>query len=77
MVGIIRKEIGAVACFKQSVIVGRLPKTRSGKILRKTIRQLAKGEKVPAPPTIDDPAILGEICQVLESCGIGSFASKS
>ena len=77
MVGIIRKEIGAVACFKQSVIVSRLPKTRSGKILRKTIRQLAKGGKVPAPPTIDDPAILGEICQVLESCGIGSFASKS
>ncbi|MDP6886814.1 MAG: propionyl-CoA synthetase [SAR324 cluster bacterium] len=77
MVGIIRKEIGAVACFKQSVIVSRLPKTRSGKILRKTIRQLAKGENVPAPPTIDDPAILGEICQVLESCGIGSFASKS
>ena len=77
MVGIIRKEIGAVACFKQSVIVGRLPKTRSGKILRKTIRQLAKGGKVPTPPTIDDPAILGEICQVLESCGIGSFASKS
>ena len=77
MVGIIRKEIGAVACFKQSVIVSRLPKTRSGKILRKTIRQLAKGEKVPTPPTIDDPAILGEICQVLESCGIGSFASKS
>jgi len=72
MVGIIRKEIGAIACFKQSVIVSRLPKTRSGKILRKTIRQLAKGEKVPAPPTIDDPAILGEICQVLESCGIGS-----
>ena len=77
MVGIIRKEIGAVACFKQSVIVSRLPKTRSGKILRKTIRQLAKGGNVPAPPTIDDPAILGEICQVLESCGIGSFASKS
>ena len=77
MVGIIRKEIGAVAYFKQSVIVSRLPKTRSGKILRKTIRQLAKGENVPAPPTIDDPAILGEICQVLESCGIGSFASKS
>ena len=77
MVGIIRKEIGAVACFKQSVIVSRLPKTRSVKILRKTIRQLAKGEKVPTPPTIDDPAILGEICQVLESCGIGSFASKS
>ena len=77
MVRIIRKEIGAVACFKQSVIVSRLPKTRSGKILRKTIRQLAKGKKIPAPPTIDDPAILGEICQVLESCGIGSFASKS
>ena len=77
MVTIIRKEIGAVAYFKQSVIVSRLPKTRSGKILRKTIRQLAKGEDVPAPPTIDDPAILKEICQVMESCGVGSFAPKS
>ena len=76
MVSIIRKEIGAVAYFKQSVIVSRLPKTRSGKILRKTIRQLAKGEDVPTPPTIDDPAILKEICQVMESCGVGSFASK-
>ena len=76
MVSIIRKEIGAVAYFRQSVIVSRLPKTRSGKILRKTIRQLAKGEDVPAPPTIDDPAILKEICQVMESCGVGSFASK-
>ena len=77
MVDIIRKGIGAVAYFKQSVIVSRLPKTRSGKILRKTIRQLAKGEKVAVPPTIDDPAILGEISQVLESYGIGSFESKS
>ncbi len=77
MVAIIRKEIGAVAYFKQSVIVSRLPKTRSGKILRKTIRQLAKGENVAVPPTIDDPSILGEISQVLESCGIGSFESKS
>ena len=77
MVDIIRKEIGAVAYFKKSVIVSRLPKTRSGKILRKTIRQLATGEKVLAPPTIDDPAILGEIYQVLKSSGIGSFAPKS
>ncbi len=77
MVDIIRKGIGAVAYFKQSVIVSRLPKTRSGKILRKTIRQLAKGEKVAVPPTIDDPAILGEISQVLKTYGIGSFESKS
>ena len=77
MLSIIREEIGAVAYIRQSVIVSRLPKTRSGKILRKTIRQLAKGEDVTAPPTIDDPAILKEIFQVMESCGVGCFASKS
>ena len=77
MVGLIRREIGAVACFRQSTIVKRLPKTRSGKILRKTIRQLATGEKIPTPPTIDDPAILDEIRMVIESCGIGTYAKRN
>ena len=76
MVGLIRREIGAVACFRKSTIVKRLPKTRSGKILRKTIRLLATGEKVSTPPTIDDPVILDEIRRVIESCGIGNYAKK-
>jgi len=76
MISLIRKEIGAVACFRKSTVVKRLPKTRSGKILRKTIRQLATGEKVPIPPTIDDPVILDEIRKVIEANGIGSYAKK-
>ena len=76
MISLIRKEIGAVSCFRKSTVVKRLPKTRSGKILRKTIRQLATGEKVPIPPTIDDPVILDEIRKVIEANGIGSYAKK-
>ena len=76
LVAIIRNEIGAVACFRKSAIVKRLPKTRSGKILRKTIRQLAFEEDVPVPATIDDPVILSEIKDAMEACGIGKY-SKS
>ena len=72
LVSIIRKEIGAVACFRKSVLVKRLPKTRSGKILRKTIRQLATNPEVPIPPTIDDPAILDEIRDAMQTSGIGN-----
>ncbi|MEC9229347.1 MAG: hypothetical protein VX716_03100, partial [SAR324 cluster bacterium] len=61
----------AVACFRKSALVKRLPKTRSGKILRKTIRQLATTEEVPIPPTIDDPAILDEIRDAMQTSGIG------
>ena len=61
LVDIIRRDIGAVAYFRQSGIVKRLPKTRSGKILRKTIRKLAVETEVSVPPTIDDPIILDEI----------------
>ncbi len=71
LVSIIRKEIGAVACFRKSALVKRLPKTRSGKILRKTIRQLATTAEVPIPPTIDDPAILDEIRDAMQISGIG------
>ena len=73
LVSIIRKEIGAVACFRKSALVKRLPKTRSGKILRKTIRQLATTAEVPIPPTIDDPAILDEIRDAMQTSGIGKW----
>jgi len=71
LVQIIRSNIGAIANFKQAAIVKRLPKTRSGKILRKTIRSLADEGKAVIPSTIDDPTILGEIKETLSSLGIG------
>jgi propionyl-CoA synthetase len=60
-----REKIGPVACYKETVIVERLPKTRSGKILRKTMRQIVDGEEYVVPSTIDDPAILDEIKELL------------
>ena len=74
LVDIIRRDIGAVAYFRQSGIVKRLPKTRSGKILRKTIRKLAVETEVSVPPTIDDPVILDEIRDVMRERGIGQYA---
>lgn len=72
LVALIRDTIGAVAYFRQALVVKRLPKTRSGKILRKTIRQLADGESFAMPSTIDDPAILTEIRDRLADRGIGN-----
>ena len=66
---LIREKIGPVAAFKLAAIVPRLPKTRSGKILRATIRKMADGEAVAVPPTIDDPAILDEIRTELKKLG--------
>ncbi len=74
LVAMIRHEIGAVASFKHAVMVKRLPKTRSGKILRKTIRRMASETNVPVPATIDDPAILGEIQNTMESHKIGQYS---
>ena len=71
LVGIIRDRIGAVAYFRNALVVKRLPKTRSGKILRKTIRQIADGEPYAVPSTIDDPAILDEIRARLMTQNIG------
>lgn len=71
LVQLIRNEIGAIACLKQVAVVQKLPKTRSGKILRKTIRQLAKEDDVPVPSTIDDPTSLEEIGRAMEVRGIG------
>lgn len=67
LVGKVRNEIGAVACFKQALVVERLPKTRSGKILRRTIRQIVEGEQYVVPSTIDDPASLEEISKLFEN----------
>jgi propionyl-CoA synthetase len=58
-----------VAAFKQACVVERLPKTRSGKILRGTMRRIADGEAWSTPATIDDPAILDEIQAALRSAG--------
>ncbi len=71
IVTVIREQIGALACFKSTVVVKRLPKTRSGKILRKVIRQIADGEAYTIPSTIDDPVILDEIAQKLQNRKIG------
>lgn len=65
LVKLVRDRIGPVAAFKEARVVQRLPKTRSGKILRATIRKIADGETYAVPPTIDDPLILEEIAGVL------------
>ena len=65
LVAEVRERIGALACFQQVVVVRRLPKTRSGKILRAVLRKIAAGEPHEPPATIDDPAILGEIAALL------------
>jgi len=75
LVQLIREEIGAVAAFKKAIVVGRLPKTRSGKILRKTIRRLATEEQIITPPTIDDPAIIAEIRTALREHRVGQYAN--
>jgi propionyl-CoA synthetase len=69
LVARVREAIGPVAAFKQALVVGRLPKTRSGKVLRGTMRQIADGEPYRTPPTIDDPEILDEIRRALETRG--------
>jgi propionyl-CoA synthetase len=67
----IRDQIGAIASCRTVMVVPRLPKTRSGKILRGTMRKIADREEWKMPATIDDPAILGEITDALTAKGIG------
>lgn len=69
LVKMMRDQIGAIACFRESTLVGRLPKTRSGKILRGTMRSIASGKEYRMPSTIDDPAILDEITDTLKQMG--------
>ncbi len=68
-VAMIRDQIGPVAAFKLACVVDRLPKTRSGKILRATMVRIANGEDFKMPATIDDPAILDEIADALKELG--------
>ena len=75
-VQMVRDRIGPVAAFKQAVVVGRLPKTRSGKILRATMQRIAEGTPFKTPPTIDDPAILDEIAVALEPLGYAKAIVK-
>ena len=68
-VKLVREKIGPVAAFKLCIVVDRLPKTRSGKILRATMVSIADGKDYKMPATIDDPAILDEIKDALQSLG--------
>ncbi|MEL6477932.1 MAG: AMP-binding protein [Pseudomonadota bacterium] len=68
-VGLVRQEIGPVAAFKLACVVDRLPKTRSGKILRGTMAAIADGREWKMPATIDDPTILDEIGEALQTLG--------
>jgi propionyl-CoA synthetase len=69
-VALMREKIGPVADFKRACVVDRLPKTRSGKILRGTMVKIADSEPFKAPATIDDPAILDEIRAALQALGL-------
>jgi len=69
LVASVRERIGPVAAFRTAVVVQRLPKTRSGKILRGTIKKIADGKEYRVPPTIDDPASLDEITATLATVG--------
>jgi propionyl-CoA synthetase len=71
LISLVRDVIGPVAAFKHVVVVERLPKTRSGKILRGTMKRIADGQEYTMPATIDDPAILDEITQALAAVGYG------
>ena len=63
LVQMVREKIGPIACYKTTAVVPRLPKTRSGKILRGTMRAIANGKEYRMPSTIDDPTTLDEITE--------------
>ncbi|MEW6116305.1 MAG: propionyl-CoA synthetase [Nitrospirota bacterium] len=69
LVQMVRGQIGPIACYRETAVVARLPKTRSGKILRGIMRKIADGQEYRMPSTIDDPAILGEIEEALKGIG--------
>ena len=71
LIAMVREEIGAFACFKQAAVVDRLPKTRSGKILRGVMRKMADGDRFTAPSTIDDMSTLEEIKDAMRCNHIG------
>jgi propionyl-CoA synthetase len=69
LIALVRQKIGPIASFKSAAVVKRLPKTRSGKILRGTIKKIADGVPYTVPATIDDPLILDEIAGTLKKMG--------
>jgi len=69
LVALVRERIGPVAYFKTAAVVAKLPKTRSGKILRGTIRKMADGVPYKVPPTIEDPAALDDLGKTLSRLG--------
>ncbi len=71
LIAAMQNSIGKVAFFKTAIIVKRLPKTRSGKILRRSLSHLGEKPSIPIPPTIDDPAILDEVKQLLQERKVG------
>ena len=71
-----QRVVEVITAFKNALAVKRLPKTRSGKILRRTLQQIADGEEWKMPATIDDPAILDEITVVLKDRGVGKAFSN-
>jgi propionyl-CoA synthetase len=73
IIKVVRQQIGAIASLRNVVMVNRLPKTRSGKILRKLMRSIADGELFQIPSTIDDATIIDEITEVLKKYEIGTF----
>jgi propionyl-CoA synthetase len=70
-VALVRERVGPVAVFKKAVVVTRLPKTRSGKVLRATMRKIADDDEYKTPATIEDPAALDEIAEALQTIGYG------
>jgi propionyl-CoA synthetase len=73
IIKLVRQQIGAVASLRNVVIVQRLPKTRSGKILRKLMRSITDGESFQIPSTIDDESIVDEIIATLKKYKIGVY----
>jgi len=69
VVGMIRSELGAIACLNRVCVIPRLPKTRSGKVLRSTIRKIADSKPYTIPSTIEDPEVLKEIDRALKDIG--------
>ena len=71
LVQMVRQELGALACFKEAAVVKALPKTRSGKILRSTMRKIVDGKEYVVPSTIDDPTVLAAIAETAKTIGYG------
>jgi propionyl-CoA synthetase len=72
IIALVRERIGPVAAFKLAITVARLPKTRSGKILRGTMKKIADGESWTMPATIEDPKVLDEVGEALRDKGVGT-----